>query len=40
VRELSEREARVAQVNSNRDEGVSHGDPVELMAGERALTER
>jgi hypothetical protein len=39
VVDLGEREARVAQVNLDRDEGVGHGDPVELIAGERALPE-
>jgi hypothetical protein len=39
VRDLGEKEARVTQVNAERDEGVSHGDPVELIAGERAPAE-
>jgi hypothetical protein len=39
VRDLGEKEARVTQVHTNRDEGVSHGDPVELVAGEHALAE-
>jgi hypothetical protein len=39
VHDLSEKEARVAQVSADRDEGVSHGDPVELIAGERAPAE-
>jgi len=36
---LTGRDARVAQVASDRDEGVSHGDPVEFVAGERAQSE-
>jgi hypothetical protein len=40
VHDLGEKEARVAQVSMDRDEGVSHGDPVELVAGERALADR
>jgi len=40
VVDLSEREARVCQVNADRDEGVGHGDPVELIAGERARPDR
>jgi hypothetical protein len=33
---LTGRDARVAQVNRDRDEGVSHGDPVEFVARERS----
>jgi hypothetical protein len=36
---LSGRDARVAQVNPERDEGISHGDPVELLAGERPISD-
>jgi hypothetical protein len=39
VLEITGRDARVVQVNADRDEGISHGDPVELLAGERALTD-
>jgi hypothetical protein len=31
---LSDKDARVTQLDPGRDEGVSHGDPVELEAGE------
>jgi hypothetical protein len=34
VVELTERDARAAQVAVNRDQGVNHGDPVEFVAGE------
>lgn len=33
------RDARVAQVAADRDEGVSHGDPVEFVACERASSD-
>jgi hypothetical protein len=33
---LTGRDARVAQVAAGRAEGVSHGDPVEFVAGERS----
>jgi hypothetical protein len=39
VQTLTGRDARVVQVDSDRDEGVSHGDPVEFVADERAATE-
>jgi hypothetical protein len=37
---LSGRDARVTQVAADRCEGVSHGDPVDFIAVERALDER
>jgi hypothetical protein len=40
VLDLHEREIRVTQVDAGSDEGVSHGDPAELIAGERALADR
>jgi hypothetical protein len=40
VRGLTERDATVIQINPGRHEGVGHGDPVELVAGERTLLER
>lgn len=33
---LTGRDARAAQIAHDRDEGVSHGDPVEFVAGERS----
>lgn len=33
---LTGRDARAAQIAADRDEGVSHGDPVEFVASERA----
>ena len=36
---LTGRDARVAQVARNRDEGVSHGDPVEFVPSERAQSD-
>ena len=39
VLSLTGRDARVAQIARERDEGVSHGDPVEFVAGERAPSE-
>ncbi len=36
VLSLTGRDARVAQIAHDRDEGVSHGDPVEFVACERA----
>jgi hypothetical protein len=33
---LTGRDARVAQIAQDRDEGVGHGDPVEFVASERA----
>jgi len=40
VLDLHDREVRVTQVDAGRDEGVSHGDPAELIAGERARPDR
>lgn len=40
VLSLTGRDARVVQVAGDRDEGVSHGDPVEFVAGERARSDR
>jgi hypothetical protein len=40
VLELTARDARVEQVATDRDEGVSHGDPVEFLASERAPIDR
>jgi hypothetical protein len=37
---LTGRDARMAQLAQDRDEGVSHGDPVEFVASERAPFER
>jgi hypothetical protein len=37
---LTGRDARVAQVATDRDEGVRHGDPVEFIATERAHSDR
>lgn len=39
VLSLTGRDARVAQIARERDEGVSHGDPVEFVAGEHAPSE-
>ena len=36
---LTGRDARVAQIAADRDEGVSHGDPVEFVVSERAPSE-
>jgi hypothetical protein len=36
VLSLTGRDARVAQVARDRDESVSHGDPVEFVPSERA----
>lgn len=38
VVELSEKEARATQIASDRDEGVSHGDPVEMVVSEGSHT--
>ncbi|MFN8632564.1 MAG: hypothetical protein U0893_01830 [Chloroflexota bacterium] len=37
VVDLTEKDARVVQVDAGRDDGVSHGDPVELVVTERGL---
>jgi hypothetical protein len=39
VLSLTGRDARVAQVARDLDQGVSHGDPVEFVAGERAVSD-
>jgi len=39
VMSLTGRDARVAQIVRDRDEGVSHGDPVEFVPGERAQSD-
>ena len=39
VIELTEKDARVTQLHADRDEGISHGDPVELLAGDPRLTD-
>jgi hypothetical protein len=40
VLDLHDRDVTVTQVDAGRDEGVSHGDPAELIADERAHTDR
>lgn len=40
VRSLSGRDARVTQLESGRDEGVNHGDPVEFLAEDHARANR